>query len=314
MAVDHALSMPLASFVDFDAGRRIVVAALTAENLQRILQRHAAPGFDRYTARVSASPETLGGLVPQPARERIRHILDHSKPPRARWAKKLVDPALVRRLFAPVWVNLFTSFAKRMPIPGVAAVTAAAAATGAAGSGIAGRLSRSVQERAEKLVDRGRSAMGGLGAEVEKRVQAAARDFSDGAAEIFREAMADRLKSAEGREIVAEITTQVFDRLMAAKLVDLHEDARQADVPEILAAASEIVGHSVTRSFIAETILGEVTEFVAFEGQRPLREILEELGILGEVRGVAVARITETARGLFAEPGFADWIGRLLDA
>jgi hypothetical protein len=313
MAVDCALDQPLSDFVDFEQGRLIVVRALTKENLGRIFSRHVVPGFARYTERVATSAETLGDLVPGPARERIRRIIDQSKPPRARWAQKIVDPALLRRLFAPVWANLFASFAKRLPLPGVSAVAAAATGEGV-GATIAGRLTRSVQERAEKLVDRGRSAMGGLGAEIEKRVQAAAREFSDGASGIWREALEARLKSAEGREIVSEIITQALDHLVRARLVDLHDDAKDADVPEILQAAAEIVGHSVTREFIEKTIEQEVSAFVALEGKRSSREIFDELGVLGEVRRVAVSQLGGLAQNLFATPGFADWVARLLGA
>jgi hypothetical protein len=183
-----------------------------------------------------------------------------------------------------------------------------------AASGIAGRLSRSVQAGAEKLVDKGRSAMGGLGAEFEKRVQAAAREFSDGAAELFREALEARLKSEEGRALVSQITDKAFAHLMAAKLVDLHQDAKHANVGEILTASAEIVGHSVTTSFIAETIDDEVAAFVESQGRRPMRDVLDELGALDDVRDVAVKQLSGVARALFAAPVFADWVHRLLSA
>lgn len=314
MTVDHALRQRLADFVDFDAGRAIVVRALTDENLARIFARHVRPGFDRYTARVATSKDTLGVLVPDESRVRIKKLLTEGPVPRALWARKIVDPALLRRLFAPVWANLFLSFAKRLPIPGLSAVTSAAAGTGTSGAGIAGRLSRSVQEHAEKLVDRGRSAMGGLGAEVERRVQAAAREFSDGAAEIWREALEARLKSEEGRQLVARITEEAFEHLMAARLVELHEDAKHANVTEILTASAEIVGHSVKTTLVEQTIDGEVAAFVASEGTRTMREVLDELGVLSEVRRVAVERVGNLAQGLFATPAFADWVARLLEA
>ncbi|HEX4334808.1 MAG TPA: hypothetical protein VH062_02775 [Polyangiaceae bacterium] len=314
MAVEHALSRPLADFVDFEAGRDIVVRALTRDNLGRIFARHVKPGFDRYTAQVAGSSDSLGSLVPDEARARIRKLLAEGPVPRAVWARKIVDPALLRKLFAPVWANLFTSFAKRLPIPGLSAVTGAGSGSGGAGSGIAGRLSRSVQERAEKLVDRGLSAMGSLGAEVEKRVQAAAREFSDGAAEIWREALQARLKSREGREILAQITEQAFEHVMSAKLVELHEDAKHAKVEDILAASAAIVGHSVTTSFVGKTIEDEVAAFVASEGQRSLREVLDELGVLDDVQKVAVAQLSGVARGVFGGPAFADWVTRLLEA
>jgi hypothetical protein len=313
MLVDHALDRELAEFVDFTAGRRVVVGALTRENLSRIFDRHVLAGFERYTDRVVVAPETLGDLVPDVARARILNLIKHGPMPRAVWARKMVDRTLLAKLFAPVWATLFTSFARRLPIPGLSAVTSATAGSAMA-SGIAGRLSRSVQERAEKLVDKGRSAMGGLGAEFEKRVQAAAKEFSDGAAELFREALEARLKSDEGRALLSQITDKAFAHLMDAKLVELHEDAKHANVAEILGASAEIVGHSVTTSFIASTIDEEVAAFVESQGRRPRREDFAELGALPDVRSVAIAQLSDVARSLFATPAFADWVHRLLSA
>lgn len=313
MVVDHALDRELSEFVDFTEGRRVVVGALTRENLSRIFDRHVLAGFARYADRVEDAPETLGDLVPEVARVRILNLIKHGPMPRALWARNMLDRALLAKLFAPVWVNLFTSFARRLPIPGLSAVTSAAAGATAA-SGIAGRLSRSVQERAEKLVDRGRSAMGGLGAEFEKRVQAAAKEFSDGAAEIFREALEARLKSDEGRALLSQLTDKAFAHVMGAKLVDLHEDTKRANVAEILNASAEIVGHSVTTSFIEATIDDEVRAFVESQGERPMREVLSELGVLDDVRSIAIAQLSDVARTLFAAPAFADWVHRLLSA
>ena len=59
-----------------------------------------------------------------------------------------------------------------------------------------------------------------MGAEFEKRVQAAAKEFSDGAAELFREALEARLRSDEGRALLSQITDKAFAHLMDAKLAD----------------------------------------------------------------------------------------------
>jgi hypothetical protein len=199
-------------------------------------------------------------------------------------------------------VNLFSSFAKRLPIPGLSALGGVEGVAAGLGAGLAGRLTRSVQERAEKIVDRGRTAMGGLGAEVEKRVQAAARDFSEGASGLFREALAARLASPEGRTIMSEISEQVLERLLATRLAALHEDAKRANVAEILQSSAEIVGHAVGEPFVVEAIDREVAAFVALEGHRSLREVLEENGVLASVRTVAITQLGKTARGLFGTP------------
>jgi hypothetical protein len=291
-----------------------VIDALTEENLARVIERHVAPGFQRYLAAAVVSGELVGALVPDPARDGIRSVVRKSRLPRGEWTTGLVEPALIRKLFAPVWVQLLLAFGSRLPLPGMGGASGAAAAAARGMGGIAGRLTRSVQERAEKIADAGRSVMGGLGAEVEKRIQAAARDFSDGAADIFREALGDRLKSPEGRALVEQIAGQVIDHVMTTKISDIQKDLDAIDVAGILDVVAPIVAHAAPRAFVRNLVTAEVRAYLELEGNRTLAETLTELGALAEVREMVLKRSGSVARSLFASPEFGEFLGRLLDA
>ncbi len=314
--LDHVLGRPLGELVDLHEIRDIVIEALTAENVAHHIARHVQPGFGRYGALTRELGETVGGLVPDTSVDDIHAIVAKSKVPRAKWAEGMIDPALIRRLFAPVWTNLLLNFAKKMPIPGAGMGAGAAAAAGSAvGRGIGGvasRLSKSVQERAEKIADAGRSVMGGLGAELEKRVQSAARDFSESAQSVWRDAFRDRLKSAEGKEIVAQIQRQVIEHLVVTRLSALHEDVERIPVDDIFAATPRILEHAVRRPFIQKLVEREIDAFLALEGQRSLSELMAELGILDRVRRVARDRASDVFRAVATSSAFADWIERVL--
>jgi hypothetical protein len=315
LVLDHVLGRKARDVVDAEGTHAIVTRALTTANLERIVARHVRPGFDRYTSHVTGSEETLGAFVPDSARAKLRAIVEKSGIPRARWAEGMVDQTLMRKLFAPVWANLLLNFAKKLPLPGIGGATGAASGTVGRGvGGLAGRLTRSVQEQAEKIVDVGRSAMGGLGAEVEKRFQAAARDFSDGAAELWRESLRDRLKSPEGMELVAQITGQVIDHLMMTKLADLHEDVKRFPVEDILNVVPEIVATAAPRTFVQELVSGEISAYLALEGDRTLGELLAEMGVLDDTRAAVLGHVDGLARELFASAAFGDWVERLLEA
>jgi hypothetical protein len=314
LAVDHILERTLTELVDLEEAAGLVVRGLTEKNLARAIQRHVQPGFQRYASAAESTGEVVGALVPDPARDKIRQIVQKSSLPRAEWAEGLVDPALVRKLFAPVWVQLLLTFGTRLPLPGMGAASGAAAAVGRGMGGIAGRLTRSVQERAEKIADAGRTVMGGIGAEVEKRIQAAARDFSDGAAEIFRDALRDRLKSQEGRNLVEQITSQVIDRVMTTKLTDIQKDVNAIDVDGIFGVVPDIVAHAAPGSFVRGIVEGEVKAYLALEGNRTLVDLLSEMGLYADVRTALIRRATLVARGFFGSPKFEDFLGRLLDA
>ena len=317
LLVDHVLGLPLRDIVDLEEVKTIVLSAFTEENVERIVTRHVKPGWHRYAASVERSGETVGGLVPEPAVDEIRKIVEKLRLPRAAWAEGMIDPSLMRRLFAPVWANLLFNFAKKIPMPGVGAASgAAAAASSAVGRGIggvAGRLTRSVQERAEKIVDAGRTVMGGLGAEVEKRMQSTAREFSEGAQTIFKDALRDRLKSEEGRELVEQMTRQAIDHVMVTKLKDLHADTARFPMDDVFAVTPKVVAHAVTRPFVRKIVTDEVLAFVALEGERPLGDMLGELGLLESVRALANRRGSELFRGAAQSQAFRDWVARLLE-
>lgn len=315
--VDHVLSRKLRDLVDFEEARSIATRSLTKDNLGRIFERHVIPGYHRYIEAVSVSTETVGAFVPDSARDDIVKAIQKSKLPRGKWTSGAVDKMLVTKLFAPVWTNLLLSFAKRLPLPGIGGGSGgsgggpgASSAVGRGVSGIAGRITRTATKQAERLVDAGKSVMGGLGSEVERRLQSTAKEFSDSAEQVFREAFQDRLKSTEGREIVGQITRQVTDHVLVTKVSEIHADASRIPMNDILRIAPSIISHSAPRAFVEKMVRAEIEAFLALEGDRSVREVLEELGILDEARAAIVRRASDVARGFFASPAFAEWFGR----
>jgi hypothetical protein len=311
--VDHVFSSKLGELVDFEEARTIATRSLTKKNLERIFERHVIPGYGRYVEAVSASTETVGAFVPDSARDDIVKAIQKSKLPRGKWTSGAVDRALVTKLFAPVWTNLLLSFAKRLPLPGIGGGSGSPSAGGAVGrgvSGIAGRITRTATKQAERLVDAGKSVMGGLGTEVERRLQSAAKEFSNSAEEVFREALQDRLKSAEGREIVGQISRQVTDHVLVTKVAEIHVDASRIPMNDILRIAPSVISHSAPRAFVEKLVRGEIDAFLAHEGDRPMRDVLEELGIFEEARAAVVRRASTVTRGFFASPAFAEWLKR----
>jgi hypothetical protein len=310
--LEQALSRRIRDLVDLVGISELVLAALSRENVSRIVTRHVEPGFQRYLVAVAASEEVVGALVPGPARDKIRDVAKESKIPHGKWTEGMVDPALARKLFAPVWINLLSSFGSRLPLPGMGAAAAVSNAVGKSVGGLAGRITKSVQERAEKLADAGRNVMGGIGAEVERRLQASARDFSDGAAEIFRDALRERLKSDEGRALLEQMASQAVDHVMKTELAAIHEDVAAVPVDAILALVPEVVAHAASGDFVRQIVSGEIAAFLAVEGDKTLSELLTELSIGDEVRAALKRHVGPVAKGWFGSPEFASLMDRLL--
>ncbi|HTU58794.1 MAG TPA: hypothetical protein VMF89_10180, partial [Polyangiales bacterium] len=111
--VDQVFSQRLRDVVAPEELLPIVLASLTRENLARELERLVQPGVRRYSAFVAGAPERLGDLVPGEAVAALQKQLEQPTGARARWAKGAVDPALLKRLLGPVWVQLLVSFARK---------------------------------------------------------------------------------------------------------------------------------------------------------------------------------------------------------
>lgn len=314
-AIDHALAQPIAELVDLGATRDIILDALTEENLELVISRHVKPGWKRYAEAASSTDVPIGAFVPDEARGRIRDTVQRSRIPRGKWAEGAVDPVLFRRLFAPVFAQLLLNFARRMPIPGVAAAEPGASQPPPSREGgLAGKFAQRVQKRAGKLVDVGRSAMGGLGAEMERRIQATVREFSEGAVTLWRDALKERLKSEEGRALVGQISQQATDHVMVTGLRDIHADAERVHIEGILDVVPAIVAHAAPHAFVRGIVTRELEAFIAVEGARPARELLAELGLLQDVRKLLQQQADRHTRTFLETDAFADWLARVLDA
>jgi hypothetical protein len=311
LTADCVLASTVRDLVDTDELQALIFDALTEANVARAVERHVRPALLRARERIDGSSETLGALVPAASRDKIAGVVRSARTPRLRWTKGAVDPALIHRLLAPVWTSVLVSFLKRVPLPGLGGPVAGAPSRPPS---IAERLTRSVQERAEKLVDAGRSVMGGLGSEMEKRFSAAARDFSEGAAQIFWDALVERLASDEGRRLVDEITDQFVDHTFRAELRGLSKDVFELPLDDVLALASEVVPHGAAQEIVREIVAAELAAFLDAESDRSLGDALSELGVLEGVRRAALARADHLAKRLFATPAFGEWLSRLLDA
>jgi hypothetical protein len=314
LVLEYVLSQEVRALIDAEAARSIVLDALTEENLELVIRRHVQPGWKRYSEAASVAKVPVGAFVPDDARQQIRDTVASSRVPRAKWADGAVDPALFRKLFAPVFAQLLINFARKMPgVGGAAEGAGSTPPPSQREGGIAGRLAQQVQKRAERIVDAGRNVMGGIGAEMERRMQATVREFSEGALGMWRDALRARLGSEEGRAIIQQISQQATDHVMVTELGDIHRDAERLPIDRILEIVPAIVAHSAPHAFIQKIVAGELEAFLTVEGSRPLRDLLAEFGLLQPVREVIRAQVDAHAQRLFATEAFTDWLARVLE-
>jgi hypothetical protein len=304
LVIEQALAQPLTAAVDLLAIQEVILHALDRDNLARIIGNHVAPGFRRYAAAVLASQGRVADLASEAAQARLRELVREARQPRGAWTRGMIDPALLRRLLGPVWVQLLLNFARRFPGLGAAATTETK-------PGLASKFGRSVQLQAGRLVGAGRSVMEGLGIDVEKKLLGAARDFSDGALAVWNQALKDRLRSDEGRALVEQLKLGVLEHVLRTKLTDLHLDVQQLPIDALFELAPELIAHATRTPFVKGLIEAELRAYLASEGARPIAALLLELGVLDQTRALLFARGSEFMRTLAGNADFTAWLARL---
>jgi len=311
LLIDHWLALPVAELVDPKEFVDIVLTALTDDNLNRFLERHAHPARQRRQQRWEESGERVEQVIPEELATRVEAILARHDGPRARWAKGAIDPADLRRLLAPALQAVLLSFVDRVATltPNVPRMPAAKPSR----FGLRKKLKQNIKDRGEQILGAGKSVLDGLGLDVRERLEQAAGEFGESASSVLRESMEARLRSDEGKEILGRMRVSLFQRLLQTPLSELAGDADRLDGTEVGAIVAAIVAHNSVRDEVRASLTVEIEAMIALEGQRTLREVLDEAG-LTEVVGAASARqLDVVTHGLFASEPFSRWLAALIE-
>ncbi|AKF04150.1 hypothetical protein DB32_001299 [Sandaracinus amylolyticus] len=291
----------------------LVVAAIDDEKVERALTTVARPAMDRQRAALAAKGDTLGAYLPEGASVLLDDIAAGTRPPRGEWAQKLVDPAHVRELLAPVLQDTLLAFARKLPMVGGGGggATESGGASKLLG-GLARGLAQGAGERAAKIADLGRGVLGGLGAEMEKRIGTAAKDFSQSAFEPLRGAFEERLASEEGRAILTKMRRRAIDVLLDAKVSELLDDLDAAPRAPVDRLIARTVAHDVARPEVQALLRAEVEAFLAAREGWTVRQLLDEWGVTAQAVDEA-KRFGETvARAAVKEEAFGEWLRALI--
>lgn len=317
---EFLLGRRVAELVDVEATVEIVLAALTEDNVTRVVREHLSPGWDRHRARSEAHGEKLGDAFPAEAREGLEALLARQKPPPMTWAKGAVDPALVSKLLSPILQQTLLSFAKKLPLMGGAGAGAGAGPGVGVGEegprgfgGLAGKLGKEAAKRAQKIAGSvGKSVISGIGAEMNERIQGLARDFSKDAQRELRDALVERLRSEEGRALAKQIRAQAFGRLFDTEVTALMRDVESLPRAELEALVGPVVAFDARREIGRAVVDEELRAFLDVEGAKTIGALAAELGVGDAVREVLRGRLDALARELFRTAAFRRWLGELV--
>jgi hypothetical protein len=317
---DQVLDTPAAAFLPPDRVAPLILEVLGSAAPQAAADRHGLVGWDRWTAHVKETGERVKDLLPEDVQRVLVDTVATAQPPAGRWMKGRVDAALFRQLFAPVLQDMLVSFASRLPIPGMpggggptpAPASSSSSPRASSTFGMLGRLKAEVEKRTEGIRETATSVLGSIGSEVEQRMQAVARDFSQSAHAELRSAMIARLKSEEGKMLVGRIQRQIVEAVLEAPLHELDADARQLPLRELIPHVGRIAAHLSLHPPVEPWLSAELESVLALEGGRTVRSMLQESNLIDRLSDLVLAQADDHTRALVATDAFEAWLTDLL--
>lgn len=311
MLVDFVLAQPLASFVDPARLADWGLAAVDRRTVERAVHEIVVPAWKRHLARTKKSKARTAVLISADARRVLERILAEHPGPRTRWADDAVDPRLLAQLMGPVLEELLLSLVRKLPVLGGATADFVGGGAGHHGrrpSGLGGMLRATVERRAGQIMEAGKVVLGGLGVDVEAQVRAVVADVGQAATDELRDALRARLRSKEGRAILAKIQSRAIDHVLATPLAEISATVEPVPWDDVVEMGLAMAEHARKSPKLKALVKDEIAAGVAAFGDRTLGHVLEEAGLAKKVRADVLALADPLARRFFAAPAFASWL------
>jgi hypothetical protein len=295
MAVDHALAQKVNQLVDPDDAVDLIVDLVAGDNVTRLTERHLNPARKRLREHFRETEETPNDLTPEDTLERLESILRNGDYPRAKWASGAIKREHVRTLLAPVIQEVLLAFTSKLPIPGSDSDGGSSKKKRGFGFG-------------SSIMDIGKGMLGDL----RERFQAVAREFSSQAMSDARDAAVAQLTSEEGQQTLRDMRDALVQRFMETQVIEFLDDLERLPLENLLDIAPDIADHNRTREEFRTFVRGEVEALLYVEGDRPIQELLEENGLLEQVRSTIIEQAKRQTAELFQEDAAAAWLDKLL--
>jgi hypothetical protein len=294
IGVDHVLSQPLEAFVEVERLAQRITEAVSGPGLEPMIAQHLKPALQRFLARAEAADERVGVAIPEAVADEIEAFLSNPVKLKREVVQRIVDAKEMRGALSTVIQESLGRFLK--------------ADTSAQGKGGSGGLFGLAARSAGALRDVGKSMLGGIGDEIEKQIQKRSREAMDSSMSYVQEKLVDYLMSEESSKMMGKARAQGFRQSLRQKVAD----AKLLPIDMILSHVPALVRHNLARPEIQETIRKELQELLALEGKKPLKQILEEAGLLEKTREDLLAQAVPQALSLVKTEAFSGWLTSLL--
>lgn len=296
LIVDDLLAQPVGALVPQALAVKVTRAALSgwlaSDDALRVLGRVVEETANRLQAR----PVQLRDVVSKDLRAALKDVVGRPFSPDRRLVLTVIDREPTRELVRALLLDAVLDFGKKASAP-VAGV--------AKGLGTLARLAgETVKAKSGGLG----SLVGAVGSEVERQLEKRAVEFVDAALGGVFGQIADAISDPRRATEAAELRLAFVDGALELTLPQLARELINLDVP----GGAEVLRAGLKRwlaSAESDEQLAEVAAFVlARDAQRPLKDVLAEVGLLEVVRHTATEQVALHVRRIGGSSALATWL------
>jgi hypothetical protein len=292
LAFDFTLEQPVQTFIEPELLLAHVDRALTEALTEAAIARHVRPFLEREQARAEARGDRVGDWLPAQAKETLRGLAGRPVRLERAFLEGLVEQEAVKHLVRSVVEETLDRFLQTLK-------------PGGSGGGVLGAMGRGAVGFASGL---GKGLLGGLGAQMEQQLKAAASAFIAGSMNVVMERVVTLLASPDTGVKLGRMNQTGFDEALKQKTGRVWAQAMKLPVDALLGVVPSIITHNLSRPEIRAGILDEVRAFIEVEGARTLREILAEAGAVDAWREETIAKAAPLLRTFAASEPFRAWV------
>lgn len=301
---DLSLEVLLDTKVGALVDKRLLVEGLRA-GLQGWLDSETSAGaleavVSEAATRMSADRRALEAVLPQQVQRTLLEVLGRPFSPDRALVLTVLDRPPVRELVRQLLLDAVLEFGRRVrePVAGVA-------------KGLGG-IARFAFDTAKSRSGTLGAMVGAVGNEVERQFEKRASEFVESALSNVFGQIADAVSDPRRAAEAAALRTAIAEGALELTLPQLSRELLNLDVPGaaavVRAGARAWLAEPGSTAQLEQTVAG----LLARDGERPLREVLLELGVLESSKAWARAALHARLREVVGSPAFKQWLEGVL--
>jgi hypothetical protein len=292
LSYDHACTRPVGDLVEVDGVIAAIDILAEPERATRWQTRLGVPLRERLIARASKSAVTMEQWLHPTVVAGLRARLSKPAPiPRA-WIDEMVANERVRDAVRQMLSESLSSF--------IAKASATLSENKAAGSGgIRGALGWGARAAG--------SVLGGIGEEIQSRLQERGKDFVDGAVSNVQARIAERLKSDDTAKAIGKRRLAAFEKFLKTTEAEASKRAAKTPWADVDATAPLFAHHNLARAEVREALRAELTAVLDDLSKETLGSLLDELGLRAHLRAALHHHALPGLRDLAQTEAFEAW-------